>query len=204
MIKAFFFDFDGVLTTDPSGSFSTSKYLSEKYQIDQDLIRSAYHEEFFGRDKIKGLINESGWSRACEKIGSDIPYQELKYAMGHPPRNEKMIALLKSLKKNYKVGLITDNPTERAVLLYQTFNFEDLFDSLVISAEVGSMKNEQPIFEAALDSLNMLPNQCVFVDNKEKNLIIPKQMGFQTYFHDQEKNDVDSFVEFLKSLQVKI
>lgn len=42
MIKAIFFDFDGVLTTDPTGSVSITNYLAAKAGISVEHIRKCY------------------------------------------------------------------------------------------------------------------------------------------------------------------
>jgi len=202
MITTIFFDFDGVLTTDSSGSFSTSNYLAKETGGHRERIQSCYQKFFYGRDEEVGKFTQENWDKARKCSDIDVSFETLKYAMGHPPRNESVIKLVHSLRKKYKTGLITDNPKERGDLLRETYAFDELFDSVIISAEVGGMKDGQKIFDIALASVGMKPEQCVFTDNKIKNLKIPTEMGFHTYFFDQEKSGIDGFVRWLKELGV--
>lgn len=68
----------------------------------------------------------------------------------------------------------------------------------LISAQIHSRKSEKYIFEDTLSKLNVTPEECVFIDNTEKNLIIPKQMGMSTLLFDDEKRD---FLSFKKTLE---
>ncbi len=117
--------------------------------------------------------------------------------------NEKMLELAKNLRKNYKTGIITDNSKARFGAIMDEFRLGEKFDALILSADIGSTKKEEQIFRAALDALNLNPQECVFVDNSKKNLEIPARMGFKTIFYDFEKKDFNALIKRLEDFGIR-
>lgn len=204
MIKAIFFDFDGVLTTEESGAFSTCKILQEKTGVPYKIIYKHYQKVFEGKDLKSGIITPKKWEEACERIGTKIPFSMLQYAMGHPPKNIQMIDLIHQLKPDYKIGLITDNPSERVELLKKVFKFKELFTTVTVSAEVQEMKTSQKIFDIAITDMGVDAHESIFIDNRKENLVIPEEMGFKTCFYDYKSNDIDTLKNKLMLFGVKI
>ena len=203
MIKAIFFDFDGVLTIDIRGSYTTSVYLAKATGIPKEKIISCYRHHF-PLLKTKKLSYKNFWQDFCRCIGKDIDIGLLPGAFDSTPKNEKMLELAEKLKTNYRTGIITDNTKERFDAIVKKFSLDKLFDALIVSADVGCTKREQLIFEKALLLLDVGAEECIFIDNAESNLVAPMQMGFKTIFFDCEKNDIFALVEKLKIEGIKI
>jgi putative hydrolase of the HAD superfamily len=66
---------------------------------------------------------------------------------------------------------------------YPRHMFGDLFDDVVISAEVGMRKPEERIFLLALDRLGLSPAECVFVDDVEGNVAAAQALGMSVVHH---------------------
>ena len=203
MIKAIFFDFDGVLTLNNSGTTQTCKYLSENTSIDYNLLI-----EFFKNLKLDLLLGYKKYSDILPKINNlinnKIDNQLLEKAFLSTPKNIQMFDLVKNLRsKGYKTGIITDNPIERFNVLEKEFNLDLIFDSIIISSKVHSLKKtESIIFETALNSLNLNPSEIVFIDNSIKNLEIPSKMGINTIYYDDKENNIDLLISNLKKMDV--
>ena len=60
---------------------------------------------------------------------------------------------------------------------YPRDGWDDLFDVVVISGEVGMRKPEARIFEHALDLLGLDPEECVFVDDLPHNVAAAEALG---------------------------
>jgi putative hydrolase of the HAD superfamily len=54
------------------------------------------------------------------------------------------------------------------------------FAGFVISGDVGSRKPDVEIFEALLSSVNRPATDCIFVDDRMRNLDTAKLLGFRT------------------------
>ena len=61
---------------------------------------------------------------------------------------------------------------------YPRDGWEDLFDTVVISGEVGLRKPDAGIFALVLDRLGLEPHQCVFVDDLPRNVQAAVELGF--------------------------
>lgn len=48
--------------------------------------------------------------------------------------------------------------------------------------------------------MNVDANECLFIDNQEKNLIIPKKIGMNVIYFDHEKRNYEKLVEEFKNL----
>ena len=72
--------------------------------------------------------------------------------------------MLEGLKEDYKLGIITnymDGPTCREVFI--KLGYYDIFDSLVVSEELGYVKPAQILFETALNETGSRPENSVMV-----------------------------------------
>ncbi len=203
MIKAIFFDFDGVLTNFECGSSTVCRNLSGKTGFSFDKLLSCYDRHT--RDLYTTTISHKTiWNDFCKCMGRDININIalLDYAFRNVPLNAGMFELAKNLRKNYKTGIITDNTKERFSAITDEFKLREKFDAIILSADVGATKKDARIFKAALGALEVMAEECVFIDNSKKNLEIPARMGFNTVFYNFEKKDFDSLAKDLQKLGV--
>jgi len=201
MIKVIFFDFDGVLTTDPNGKTAIFRNFEQKLpDVKPEKIQECFLR--WNEDTKCGKIQwEDVWDDFCTCLGVNVPIAVLSDVFGNVRMNLPVVDLVKTLKQNeYKLGIISSNPTERMVALRDSQGLDNIFEYFITSGDIGvtkGMEGERKIFEKALALSGSEANSCVFVDNHEANLHVPKEMGFHTYYFDTEKNDVGAFKEFL-------
>ena len=106
--------------------------------------------------------------------------------------------ILNQLKKKYKLGVVSDFLYPSAVReMLQKFKLMKYFDVVIISSEVGWRNPHPAVFQAALKSLGVNPNETVFVGDSIKRDIMPaKKLGMQTILVDfQGKTSVDKLSE---------
>ena len=198
MIKAIFFDFDGVLTTDKTGSVTTIRYLSEKTGIDQNAMWEAFAP--FNDDLLYGRTSHSEiWPAICRHLGKEIDIGLLSGAFESTPMNQDMLELAKSLKRTCAIGIITDNKKDRIDFLKLHAGLDALFSPIVVSAECGSGKYGPDIFLHALEYVDMAPHEAIFIDNSKRNLLAAAALGMQTIYFDDSRNDVQGLVAALHS-----
>ena len=201
LIKAVFFDYDGVLTTDKTGSLTTNRYLSQAAGIHVSKIIAAFSQ--YSRDLTLGKTTHAQiWQQVCSELGRDLNINLLYEAFTSTPVNEGMFSLARQLKASYFVGIITDNKKDRIDHLKQTQDLEALFSPIVVSAEIGTSKESMEIFLHALNCTAVNPEESVFIDNNRDNFVAPNALGFKTVFHDDETNDIAALVRTLNTLGV--
>ena len=90
-------------------------------------------------------------------------------------------ALLEKLQGEYKLGIVTnfmDGPTARRV--FDDLGYEEIFDSLIVSAEMGYMKPSPVLFRRALDELGSKPENAIMVgDTYEVDVVGARKAGIR-------------------------
>jgi epoxide hydrolase-like predicted phosphatase len=79
---------------------------------------------------------------------------------------------------------------------YPRDGWDEVFDDIVISGEVGMRKPEARIFHLALDRVGLAAEQCVFVDDMEANIVAARALGITGVHHD----DTDATLAELEEL----
>jgi len=190
MIKSVLIDFDGVLTLDANGTQSICNYICSTTGIDKKLFEHEYRK--YNADlQIGKLIHEDIWKNVCNAVGQYIDISILYDSFINTPINYKMLALVKELKEiGLKVGMVTDNKADRIKRIVDYHKWNDIFDGIVVSAEVGSGKTQKAIFYKIFHILSVNPQECIFIDNTENNLVVPRELGVTTIFFEHDKNDI--------------
>jgi putative hydrolase of the HAD superfamily len=93
-----------------------------------------------------------------------------------------MLGLVRELRaRGLRTGLLSNSWGVRDG--YPWDLLEELFDDVVISAQVGMRKPEERIFQLALGRLGLSPGECAFVDDVEGNIAAARALGFATVHH---------------------
>ena len=89
---------------------------------------------------------------------------------------------IKELKeRGYKIYLLSNygKTSFEAAVNHGRLSFLPLIDGKMISYEVKIVKPELGIYEALIKKYNLLPQECVFLDDREDNVEVAVKMGFQ-------------------------
>lgn len=94
--------------------------------------------------------------------------------------------ILESLMGRYKLGVITNYMEGYTCqLVFDKLGYRELFDALVVSAEVGYRKPARVIFEQALRETGSRPENCVMVgDTYEADVVGANNMGMYSVLVD--------------------
>ncbi len=91
------------------------------------------------------------------------------------------VDIVKRLKqKDYPLYGLSNWSAETFPFARETYDFFDLFDDMVISADVGFVKPEPEIFEIILNKIGTPAHECLFIDDSLANVRQANQMGFVT------------------------
>lgn len=206
MIKYIYFDFDWVLTLNEDAYVLMSQLIAEEFWSDYQTILNSlsnYRHDL----ALWDLQFEDCWKEFCSSTWVDI---DLNYfysdIVTNLKKNEEMFDLVRELKRCwYWLGIITNNPKKRFEILSALRWIDHTFECASLPSEAGSLKNSKEIFEDALTKAwSIDSNQAIFIDNKEKNLVIPKELWFLTYHHDTYLNDIDALKRFLLSQNIDV
>ncbi|MCD4735148.1 MAG: HAD family phosphatase [Bacteroidales bacterium] len=188
MIRNIIFDFGGViLNIDPSltlrkfyklglNPFDPNKYKkfnkNTLYKFETGKITP---EEF--RNNLREVINPT-------LTDKQIDYVWNLTILDYPPER---IKLLKQLKKNYRLFLLSNTNIihfQKYIPDFKSqfgFEFESLFEKVYWSFEMGLRKPEPGIFLHVLEENKLLPAETLFIDDSAENLTPAKQHGIQVH-----------------------
>ena len=75
--------------------------------------------------------------------------------------------------------------------------FPEMFDVVVISSEVGMRKPEEEIFRHAAALLGLEPEECVFIDDLEANVLAAEAIGLVGVHHHEPSRTAERLGELL-------
>ena len=75
--------------------------------------------------------------------------------------------------------------------------FPEMFDVVVISSEVGMRKPEEKIFRHAAALLGLEPEECVFIDDIEANVLAAEAVGLVGVHHREPSGTAERLGELL-------
>ena len=108
--------------------------------------------------------------------------------------NTNLINLIKELKKNNRVYILSDN--NKAASLYYKKLLNNL-DGYVFSYEYKTIKKDGKLFDILLNKYNLDPKDCYFVDDTEENILVANSRGINGILYKQ--ND-EELIEYFKEI----
>jgi len=81
----------------------------------------------------------------------------------------------------YRLFLLSNGDSRTFDLLHAKHtSFFDLFEKRIISADIGMIKPYSAIYDYALQTTSINPQQTIFIDDQKENLAIPEKRGITT------------------------
>lgn len=111
--------------------------------------------------------------------------------------DEDLMSFIRSLRRRVRVGLISNAWADVRWFLDSPWAVADAFDPLILSAEVGLVKPEEPIFRLALERAEVEPTQAAFVDDFPENVEAAVGLGMSGVLFrssSQAREDVETLL----------
>ena len=88
---------------------------------------------------------------------------------------------LDQLKLRYRLAVVSDAQTAYAIPELRAVGLGEYFDPVIISGDYGYRKPDARLFQKALDALQLLPGQAIFIGNdRYRDIFGAKQLGMKT------------------------
>lgn len=140
-----------------------------------DLIREVVFQSELQTDYETGRINDEEFhSRFCDAVSASCKLVELKHAASDifriNPGTFQIAARLHTC--GYRLGILSNTcHAHWEFISSQTYwLFEHVFEQEILSYEVGSMKPDSKIYQAAIDAAKLAPEQIFFMDDRQENV----------------------------------
>ena len=195
-LRAVLFDLGGVILR--TEYQAPRQRLAEEFGMDYDDIdKIVFGGNSAVRASVGEITEEEHWRnvmKILKKPAAEYERIRTDFFAGDV-LDHTILNFLRSIKPKYKVGLIS-NAWSGLRSYIEREKFEDVFDHMAISAEVGAMKPSAKIYEFALEQLQVQANEAVFMDDVQENIEACEKLGMRgIHFKDPE-----SALEQLKAL----
>ena len=186
-IKAVFFDLGGVIVR--TEFQAPRQQLAERLGMEYDDLDRIVFDSESGRLAALGEVTaDQHWISILSRLkrpDSELSAIRQEFFAGDIV-DRTLVEYIRSLRGKYKTGLISNAWSDLRDFIVRE-KFDDAFDKMIISAEVGAMKPEPKIFQVALEQFGVKPKEAVFVDDFYINIEGCEKVGMKgIHFKDAE------------------
>lgn len=192
MIDTLIFDFGDVfINLDKQGAMQNALNLFKTDTFDDDMIKTnmlyevgkVSTEEFIDFYTSKfSYLKKNQIIEAWNYILKDFPEYRLKFIQQLAEEKRFKLILL-SNTNDMHTDFIKSN-----VSFYE--DFKNCFDQFYLSQEIQLRKPNKDVFDFVLDSDNLKPEQCFFVDDTKENTDMAESLGIKVWNIDETNEDV--------------
>ena len=196
-IKNFVFDFGNVIFNwDPD-------YLAKEY-TDNEKDRIEIRDCIFKSPEWKLLDNGKITYDQAKKIYTGRISEHLKTKVDEimdtwfekMPINYDLCRLIKKLKEhNYHVYALS-NTHEVLYNYVKNLDIGKYFDGILISAIEKMMKPNKEIYERLLEKFDLIAEECLFIDDREKNVLPAKECGMHGLVYDMDTSNIKDIAAY--------
>lgn len=205
MFKAIIFDFGGVILSHPKAVIP--EIVARIYNISLETAVKEYAiyrvDYYLGKLPTDKLIASLSLAFKNNKSVKEIKKLWLKNYADLAKADQEVLDIIKNLHKNYKVYLLS-NTTEMSHLHNSKTGIYDYFDDVFMSYRLGMKKPNPEIYKHVISSIGLKPEECIFVDDDEKNLETAKQIGIVIILFNVLVDPPSKLEEELRKLKVII
>lgn len=179
-IKAVFFDLGGVVVR--TEYQAPRQHLAESLGMDYDdidkIVFGGSSNGSAARATVGEITEDEHWfnvMKVLKRPASEYERIRDEFFAGDVIDHD-ILTFLRSIKPKYKTGLISNAWSGLRNYIVRE-KFDDAFDRMIISAEVGVAKPEAKIFQIALEQLQVKAEEAVFVDDFYENIESCEKLG---------------------------
>ena len=98
--------------------------------------------------------------------------------------NHDMINLAQRISKNYNTFIFSNTDELHFPYIWNQFPSLHFFkQNLMLSYEIQAVKPDEKAYKKALDRFSLDSSECVFIDDRPKNIYKAQELGFTGFIH---------------------
>ena len=201
-IKAIFFDVGGVCLTNGWDETSREKLAGEfnlNFNYTEEIHNNIYEDFDRGEITIEQYVETVYFPKGKVR---DFSKQDVIQFMKNQSKSYKTtFEILAKLKQNSDYRLATINNESFALNQYRIdkFNLSFYFDYFFSSCYLHARKPDSGIFKTVLYITQLLPEHCLFIDDRIENIESARNEGFYCI----HLKNIENLGEHLKKYNIK-
>ena len=168
MTQGIIFDCFGVLSTGSLTYFANLAPLENRTAI-YDVNKQADYGYITHEEHVRQI---------AELVGLSIAEIEQVFRTEHV-LNQPLMEYVRSLRSRYKTAMLSNVGHGVIEKMFTEDDLHAMFDEVVLSAEVGTLKPHAEIYLATASRLGLLPEQCVMIDDIPSNVEGARMTGMK-------------------------
>ena len=196
MFKGIIFDYGGVLDTGKGFMHFCERYAEKFNKTPEEL--NTIIKKYWRLARTEKIPSSEFWEGISRELSCDRDYFE-SLMKGFPVVDQEAMDLVKSLKNNYKLALLSNHIRDWLEEIVKDNKLDQIFDVIMASYEFGLEKPNIPIYEEVVEKLELEPEECVFIDDQENNIPPAREIGMKAILF----RDLSQLKKELEKLDLK-
>ena len=198
-IKAIIFDMGGVIIR--TCDRNPRQELANRLGIPiSELENKVFYSDSSFRSERGEITKQAHWKNVLHNINvKNANIKEIDEAFWAGDRlNSELVEFIRKLKKNYRIGLLSNAFLNAREWLDKKFHFINEFDLSVFSYEVEMRKPDSRIYLLICNRLRVNPSSAVFIDDFFANVQGARNAGLQAIQYkenNQIRNDLNALLQ---------
>lgn len=183
-ITTIIFDMYGVIIEESKGNFIPYTYNHFDESEYERITRQFRVEKLFGKAGNGELSSDEFLSL----LGfADTEFHMRDYIENHLTLDAGFISFAERFSGQYEFVLLSNDVSEWSAYITEFHGLDKYFKHKIVSGDVKCRKPERKIYELALERIGKKPEECLFVDNTAKNLLVAQELGIAAVLFDRDK-----------------
>jgi putative hydrolase of the HAD superfamily len=177
-IRGVVFDFGGVLM---NMRWDVARELEQQHGLERATIARTLYDCEEWREVELGRGDIDAWRAAAHRRLEEVAGKALPPLHQHWRESwhpiEPNVALVRALRPPYKLAILSNADSTLEDRLRDGVGIFDWFDAVLCSATIGVAKPEARAYEMAAERLELSVDECVFIDDTERNVTAARELG---------------------------
>jgi len=158
------------------------KRLAGRFRIDSNKAYDLFFDSELTHEFEKGLISPAEfYVRAKAMLNIEIEYRDFLLIWNEIFWEDKdACSIVKKLKNRYRLFLLSNTNEMHFSYIEKRFDVIKVFDELILSYRVGSMKPDRKIYDHTIQKGGGDPARILYIDDREDLIGEAKKLGINT------------------------
>ena len=201
-ITTILLDMYGVILEESKGYFIPYTFGSFD-QAEYDRLTRQFKEEKLFTRAANGEMTSDEF---LTQLGFQDPqYHMVNYIDNFLHLDQGFREFAERYSTKYDFVLLSNDVSEWSAWITKHHDLDQFFTHKIVSGDVKCRKPDRRIYEIALERTGKKPEECCFVDNSVKNLLVAAEMGIEPILFNRDQEEytgtiVNSFAELAEVL----
>lgn len=185
------FDMYGVILKESKGFFIPYTYGNFAQSEYERITRLFREEQLFTKASNGDITSDEFLTR----LGfADPHFHMVNYIDNFLTLDEGFIPFAEKYSSVYDFVLLSNDVSEWSAYITQHHGLDKYFTHKIVSGDVKCRKPDRKIYEIALSVTGKRPEECFFIDNSVKNLIVAEELGIKPILFNRDQEEYGGLI----------